>query len=183
MHYFDGLKLRKHFSYFSCRGKNFLDEISHSDAQRWVNTLEASDYRESTVKSYVTMMAKVYNYFIDTSGELDVKNPFRKVFVSRKGTLTSDHLPKDEEIRRLLETQLPEKSGHTVPIEDIVKFAILPGLANQRSSMLNGVTSISIRGSGASESSRSAQPLTDWAGSLNGENRGRFFSLTAPWRS
>ena len=126
-HYYDGLKLRKHFSYFSGRGKNFLDEISHSDAQRWVNKLEASDYRESTVKSYVTMMAKVYNYFIDTSGELDMKNPFRKVFVSRKGTLTSDHLPKDEEIRRLLETQLPEKSGHTVPIEDIVKFAIFTG--------------------------------------------------------
>ena len=126
-HQFDTVKLKKHFSHFTSMGKIFLDEISHSDAQRWVNTLEASGYKESTVKSYVAMMAKVYNYFIDTSGELDLKNPFKKVFVSRKGTLTRDHLPKDEEIRRLLEARLPEKSGHTVPIEDIVKFAIFTG--------------------------------------------------------
>ena len=69
-HHFDTVKLKKHFSHFTSMGKNFLDEISHSDAQRWVNTLEASGYKESTVKSYVAMMAKVYNYFIDTSGEL-----------------------------------------------------------------------------------------------------------------
>ena len=121
------VKLKKNFSYFTDKGFSFLDEISHVEAQRWVNLIEDKGFREATVKSYVTLMAKVFNYFIETSGELEGKNPFGCVSVSRKGTLVRDHLPTDEEVRRILSARLPEKSGHTVPIEDIVRFAVFTG--------------------------------------------------------
>ena len=123
----DRVKLKKNFFYFTTRGKIFLDEITHPDAQRWVNFLQEDGYREATVRSYVTMMAKVFNYFIETSGEMEGKNPFKRLSVSRKGTLVRERLPSDEEIRRILEARLPEKSGHTVPIEDIVHFAVFTG--------------------------------------------------------
>ena len=64
------VKLKKNFSHFSGKGLTFLDEISHVEAQRWVNMIEDKAFREATVKSYVTLMAKVFNYFIETSGEL-----------------------------------------------------------------------------------------------------------------
>ena len=121
------VKLKKNFSHFSGKGLSFLDEISHVEAQRWVNLIEDKGFREATVKSYVTLMAKVFNYFIETSGELEGKNPFGRVSISRKGTLVRDHLPTDEEVRRILSARLPEKSGHTVPIEDIVRFAVFTG--------------------------------------------------------
>ena len=121
------VKLKKNFSYFTDKGFSFLDEISHVEAQRWVNLIEDKGFREATVKSYVTLMAKVFNYFIETSGELEGKNPFSRVSISRKGTLVRDHLPTDEEVRRILSARLPEKSGHTVPIEDIVRFAVFTG--------------------------------------------------------
>ena len=121
------VKLKKNFSHFTGKGLSFLDEISPTEAQRWVNSLEDKGYREATVKSYVTLMAKVYNYFIETTGEMEGKNPFGRVSISRKGTLVRDHLPTDEEVRRILSARLPEKSGHTVPIEDIVKFAVFTG--------------------------------------------------------
>jgi len=121
------VKLKKNFSYFTGKGLSFLDEISPTEAQRWVNSLEDKGFREATVKSYVTLMAKVYNYFIETTGEMEGKNPFGRVSISRKGTLVRDHLPTDEEVRRILSARLPEKSGHTVPIEDIVKFAVFTG--------------------------------------------------------
>ena len=121
------VKLKKNFSHFTGKGLSFLDEISPTEAQRWVNSLEDKSYREATVKSYVTLMAKVYNYFIETTGEMEGKNPFGRVSISRKGTLVRDHLPTDEEVRRILSARLPEKSGHTVPIEDIVKFAVFTG--------------------------------------------------------
>ena len=121
------VKLKKNFSHFTDKGFSFLDEISHVEAQRWVNLIEDKGFREATVKSYVTLMAKVFNYFIETSGELEGKNPFGRVSISRKGTLVRDHLPTDEEVRRILSARLPEKSGHTVPIEDIVRFAVFTG--------------------------------------------------------
>ena len=121
------VKLKKNFSHFTGKGLSFLDEISPTEAQRWVNSLEDKGFREATVKSYVTLMAKVYNYFIETTGEMEGKNPFGRVSISRKGTLVRDHLPTDEEVRRILSARLPEKSGHTVPIEDIVKFAVFTG--------------------------------------------------------
>ena len=121
------VKLKKNFSYFSGKGLSFLDEISHVEAQRWVNLLEDKGYREATVKSYVTLMSKVFNYFIETSGEIQGRNPFGRVSISRKGTLVRDHLPTDDEVRRILSARLPENSGHTVPIEDIVRFAVFTG--------------------------------------------------------
>ena len=121
------VKLKKNFSHFSGKGLTFLDEISHVEAQRWVNLLEDKGYREATVKSYVTLMSKVFNYFIETSGEIKGRNPFGRVSVSRKGTLVRDHLPTDDEVRRILSARLPENSGHTVPIEDIVRFAVFTG--------------------------------------------------------
>jgi integrase len=121
------VKLKKNFSHFSGKGLSFLDEISHVEAQRWVNLLEDKGYREATVKSYVTLMSKVFNYFIETSGEIEGRNPFGRVSISRKGTLVRDHLPTDDEVRRILSARLPENSGHTVPIEDIVRFAVFTG--------------------------------------------------------
>ena len=121
------VKLKKNFSHFSGKGLTFLDEISHVEAQRWVNLLEDKGYREATVKSYVTLMSKVFNYFIETSGEIEGRNPFGRVSISRKGTLVRDHLPTDDEVRRILSARLPENSGHTVPIEDIVRFAVFTG--------------------------------------------------------
>ena len=119
--------MKKNFSHFSGKGLTFLDEISHVEAQRWVNLLEDKGYREATVKSYVTLMSKVFNYFIETSGEIQGRNPFGRVSISRKGTLVRDHLPTDDEVRRILSARLPENSGHTVPIEDIVRFAVFTG--------------------------------------------------------
>ena len=50
-----------------------MDEISPTESQRWVNSLEDKGFREATVKSYVTLMAKVFNYFIETTGEMEGK--------------------------------------------------------------------------------------------------------------
>ena len=49
------------------------------------------------------------------------------ITISGIGILVRDHLPTDEEVRRILSARLPEKSGHTVPIEDIVRFAVFTG--------------------------------------------------------
>ena len=70
------VKLKKNFSHFSGKGLSFLDKISHVAAQRWLNLLKDKGYREATVKSYVTLMSKVFNYFIETSGEIEGRNPF-----------------------------------------------------------------------------------------------------------
>ena len=123
----DSAKIKSEFKTFTEQGFVFLDEVRHTDAQRWVNSLEDRGLREATVKAYTVLMAKVYNYLTGTAELLEVKNPFRTLSISRKGTMVRDYLPEDSEVRALLEARLPPKSGHTVPIVDIVKFAVFTG--------------------------------------------------------
>ena len=67
-------EVEENFSHFTDKGFSFLDEISHVEAQRWVNLIEDKGFREATVK-FMYSDGQGLQLFIETSGELEGKNP------------------------------------------------------------------------------------------------------------
>ena len=114
-----------------------------------MKSLEDKGFREATVKSYVTLMAKVFSTSSKPRGKWRGK-PLQMCFHLEEGTWsgTTFLLTKRSEESS---ARLPEKSGHTVPIEDIVKFAVFTGLESQRSFIQSGTTLILMKGSGGSD--------------------------------